>query len=357
MSRAGADASAALRHVRWTTAGLAERAMDVEFHQLELAYAALRIRGAGRRAHLMAALAEQGQHSPVLVVSRSTVPPVRYVLIDGYLRVEALKQLGRDTASALVLPLSEADALCLCHRQETTRRRSALEDGWLIRELVERHGLGVRQVGRELGRTASWVSRRLALVQTLPQAAQAMVLGGQLCAHGAGRYLVPLARANSGYCERLLENLGRATLSTRELERLYVAWRAGAPSERERLVAEPLLYLKAEQAARAPPPDLAGSEEQKLRHDLEVLGAVARRAAGRMGRGGRLRGALPLSFDGVWQTTWEAVRELTHRMEERLHAGLGYAHGDLRAQSEGARDQAHRPCPGGVEEHGQEGPG
>ena len=37
----------------------------------------------------------------------------RYVVIDGYKRIAALEQLGRDTVEAVVWPMSEAEAVLL----------------------------------------------------------------------------------------------------------------------------------------------------------------------------------------------------------------------------------------------------
>ena len=59
--------------------------MEVEFHQLELKYAALRIADPSRQARLVASLCEHGQQQPVLVVREAggTGSIERYVLIDG----------------------------------------------------------------------------------------------------------------------------------------------------------------------------------------------------------------------------------------------------------------------------------
>ena len=67
--------------------------MHLEFHQLELRYKALRVRQRGRDSRLLAALDEQGQQSPVLVVAGSEAR--QYVLIDGYRRVWACSVWGR----------------------------------------------------------------------------------------------------------------------------------------------------------------------------------------------------------------------------------------------------------------------
>ncbi len=95
--------------------------MQLEFHQLELSYQQLRIRSSGQQGRLVASLCEHDQQSPVLVVQKQGERG-RYVLIDGYGRVAALRKLGRDTVQAVVLALDEAAAMCLVHRQQKVRQ-------------------------------------------------------------------------------------------------------------------------------------------------------------------------------------------------------------------------------------------
>jgi ParB/RepB/Spo0J family partition protein len=143
--------------------------MQIELSQLELTYAALRISQPAAQSQLIARLCAVGQQSPVVVVAVDPpAVPERFVLIDGYRRVEALRQLGNDTVEAVVLALPAADALLWHRRQDASRRRTALEDGWLLRELREQHGISGVEIARRLGRSSSWVSRRLSLVDTLP---------------------------------------------------------------------------------------------------------------------------------------------------------------------------------------------
>jgi hypothetical protein len=114
-------------------------------------------------------------------------------------------------------------------------------------------------------------------------------------------------------------------VSARELGRLYVAWRAANAEERERLIEQPLLYLKAEAAVTAA--EEPRSEEQLLRADLEVVGAVSRRASHRLRE--QLSGRLPLMLDGVWQQSRLAVAELEQLMQERSHARSGHEDGGV----------------------------
>lgn len=240
----------------------------IEIRSLDLRYAGLRIAEPIRRARLEATLARQGQQAPVLVVPGTKGG---HVLIDGYARVDALRRLGRDVVQALVLDVGETEALVLRHRLETTGRRTALEEGWLVRTLLDR-GKSAADVAIELAKSESWVSRRLALVRTLPEIAQDAVRGGRIGGHAAEKFLVPLARANAGQCATLVEKLRPIRPTVRQLGRLYVAWRGADNEVRQQIVEHPLLYLKVEDEVREPDEDIAA-----LR-DVEAITAACVRA-------------------------------------------------------------------------------
>ena len=255
--------------------------MEIEWHQLETKYAGLRIADRSRIARLVASLYAHGQQQPVLVV-RAGGPAdavARYVLIDGYARVAALAELQRDSVEATVLALTEAEALLLAFRLERNRARSAIEEAWLLRELLEGHAMAQRALAPVLGRSPSWVSRRLALLAVLPAAAEEAVRAGTVPAYAAMKYLVPLARANTAQCEQLVTQLGRRCVSVRQLARLYAGWRAGTAAQRHAIVARPWLYLDVDeqQEASAAPADPATEREQHLLRDLGVLAAICRR--------------------------------------------------------------------------------
>src|SRR5262249_39633030 len=154
--------------------------------------------------------------------------------------VGALGRLGRDTVTALVLGLSEPAALSYCYRMQGEGRRSALEEGWLVAELIE-HDQTLGQIGGLLGRSASWGSRRLGKARALPDKAAEAVRRGTVPAHAALTSLLSLTRVNKAHCERLCERLGEVRVSSRQLAALYAAWRAGDASLRERIIESPQL--------------------------------------------------------------------------------------------------------------------
>ncbi len=242
--------------------------MDLELHQLDLRYATLRRRDGRRERALLASLSAAGQQVPVVVVKSESG---KFVLVDGYKRVRALQRLHRDTVSAMSWALAEPEALLLARLMRTAEGDSALEQGWLLRELHERFGLVSSELARRFDKSLSWVSRRLSLVSELPESVQELVRKGELSAHAAMKHLVPLARANMAGCLALAAH----GLSSRQVATLCAAWAAGTAESRALILRDPLLVIRAEDEARRPK---ERSPRDKLLGDVAAIAAIARRA-------------------------------------------------------------------------------
>jgi len=303
--------------------------MELEFHQMALRYEGQRILMPGISVRLMASLAAEGQLNPVLVVASQSAAE-GYVLIDGYRRVAALKALRRDTAEAMVLPLDEVGALIFRHCQESAHRHSALEDGWLLRELLETHGMSQAELSRRLQRSESWVSRRLSLVRVLPESVQELVRKGQHCPYAATKYLVPLARAKRTDCEELANNLEGARISVRQMGQLYAQWKCSDKEGRKRLVGNPLLFLKTSGELKNEPIETSGNGIQSLSQDLEIIDAVSNRARRRL-RELKAQQPLPQTVMELWNAARSSYGALAKELEKD-HAGCTNQSGDFGAQ-------------------------
>jgi ParB-like chromosome segregation protein Spo0J len=286
--------------------------MQVELRQLDRRYEGLRTRSAGRERTLLASLAEIGQQAPLIVVRDAAT----LVVVDGYKRVRALDRLGHDVAEALEWALTEPEALLLDRALRTGEATSALEQGWLVRELSQRFGLSLEELARRFDRTRSWVSRRLALVGQLPASVQEHVRVGSIGAHAAMKYLVPLARANEADCVRLADAVAPLRLSNRHIGELYATYLAGTAATRELLLRAPRIVLdaRAEVAARGEAP------VDKLLDDLHIVTAVARRAHARLA-GGAIDGAGDDARENVRLGCAQAHDEV-ERLKRRCHREL-----------------------------------
>jgi ParB/RepB/Spo0J family partition protein len=290
----------------------------------------------------LASLADGGQQTPIVVVPAEGQAD-RYVVIDGYKRIAALEQLGRDTAEAVVWPMSEATAVLLDRSLRLSEHETALEVGWLLAELEQRFGYGLDELARRFDRSVSWVSRRLALVEVLPQAIQQQVREGKILAQVALKFLVPVARQCLEDCQRMAAIFAQHHCDTREASQLYAAWRKGSPAIRKRILDDPELFFKAQRQAQEKAPAGTGAE---LLRDLEMMAAIANRAHR------RLAGAAATELDHQQR---EAARYQIDRIQNQLrridetirpekkHVEPSAAHhdsGTARAESEQARDSA-----------------
>jgi ParB/RepB/Spo0J family partition protein len=253
--------------------------MQLEFHQLDRRWEHLRVRHPQRQRRLLASLAESGQQTSIVVVAVAGETD-RYLVIDGYQRVAALQQLGRDTVEAVVWPMSDAEALLLDRSLRISAPESALEQGWLLQELEQRFGYGLEELARRFDRSVSWVSRRLALVELLPEAIQQQVREGKISAHIAMKYLVPMARTELEDCQRMAVIFSQYHCDSRQAGQLYAAWRDGSAAVRKRILETPDLFLKAQQQsqAKATAPDVP-----ELFRDLEMVVGILNRAQRRLG--------------------------------------------------------------------------
>lgn len=256
--------------------------MDLEFHQLELRYERLRVIRPEQERRLLASLAEVGQQVPMVVVPEAEGS--RFIVIDGYQRVRSLRRLGRDTVGAGCWPGEEAEALIVTRLMQRAEPESALEQSWLLAELQGRFGFSREDLARRFGHSVSWISRRLALSQELPDSIQQQVRRGGMVAHAAAKYLVPLARANRTACLELVEAVGSARLSSRDWGILYTAYQTGNWVTRQRLLGDPLVFLQSYRETQAAP-TVEPVPGDSLLTDLEVLSSTARRADRRLRRG------------------------------------------------------------------------
>lgn len=328
--------------------------MQLELHQLERRWEHLRVRHPARQRRLLASLAETGQQTPIVVVAAAGQPE-RYLVIDGYKRIAALAQLGRDTVEATVWAMSAAEALLLDRSLRFSEHETALEQGWLLTEMEERFGYSLDELARRLDRSPSWVSRRLALVELLPEGIQQQVREGQITAHVAMKYLVPVARISLEDCQRMAAAFAQHRTNARQAGQLYTAWRSGSAAIRKRILDDPALFFKTQRAAA---PKATAAPAAELVRDLEMASAIVNRAMR------RLAGAAALEIDPPQRA---AARQQIERLqnqlgrlagrippEQEIHVESNATHHDSGTAHAGSQSTGDRPAtecvaPGGAQ--------
>lgn len=300
----------------------------LEFHQLDRRLEHLRVRHPARHRRLLASLAESGQQVPIIVIAEAGG---RYLVIDGYQRIAALQQLGRDTVNAVVWNMSEAEALVLARSSRINGEpETALEQGWLLAQMEKELGYSIEALARRFDKSPTWIARRLALVETLPETVQQQVREGKIAPQIAMRYLAPVARVSAEQCLRMAQVFAQQHWTTRQAAAFYNAWRGAKGLARERILAQPGLFLKAQQQPSPPPaPTLEG--------ELNKIIAIAQRALQQL--------ELPPANSQTIRLKIHQAIALLNRIEEQTtnHAEPGATHNDSGTARQGnqqARDRA-----------------
>jgi ParB family transcriptional regulator, chromosome partitioning protein len=315
--------------------------MQLEFHQLERRWEHLRVRDPQRQRRLLASLADSGQQVPIVVVAAEGSTDL-YVVIDGYKRIAALEQLGRDTVEAVVWPMSEAAAVLLDRSLRLSEHETALEVGWLLAEMEQRFGYSLEELARRFDRSVSWVSRRLALAELLPEAIQQQVREGKIAAQVAMKFLVPVARQSLEACQRMAAVFAAHHCDTREAGQLYGAWRRGSAAIRKRILDDPALFFKTQRQEKVP----VGPAAELVR-DLEMVTAIVHGAYRRIA--GAEAAELDSSQRDATRRQINRIKKQLQRMEEKLlpeqapHVEPSTTHHDTGAAHAGngeARDRA-----------------
>lgn len=249
--------------------------MEVDLGSLDLRYAHTRVAKPKLLDMLTTSIERYGQITPVFTIAEKG----HFVLIDGYVRAAAIKRLGQDTIIADIHEIPEQGALFRLLGESGQRQWEAVEQAWIIRDLKERFGCSLREIARGIGYDTSWVSRRLSLIDGLPDEVLRSVCTGHVSTYAATRILVPLARANRDHAEKLVAHLAHTHLSTRELSELFKHYEASNKQVRERMISDPSLFIKVRRSRedKTCTKVLQGGPEGAWIKDWEIIRAVARR--------------------------------------------------------------------------------
>ena len=246
------------------------RIIEANLEALELKYGRLSVRQPAAEKRLLASLGEGGQQSPVIAVAVDG----RYVVIDGHKRVRALEKLKADVVKVAVWEPGEAEALATSYQMSAQGGRNAFEEGWLVAELHRGWGWSLGQVGERLVRSKSWASRRLALVEALPDWVAEEVASGRIGAHAAANFLVPLTRGNGEAGLALAEKVRGLGLTNRQMGELYASYRSAGAATRRKIVEDPMLFLRARTAARLGDAEF-GEKAGRCVRNMELVGSVS----------------------------------------------------------------------------------
>jgi len=258
---------------------------EAEWHCLEMSYHHLRQRTPKAQQRLMLSIHTHGLLAPITVVAAASLAAnaaARWIVIDGYLRIQAARALGKDKIAVQVCALSADEALLAAYKMNQSRPWEPLEEARLLQEMATHHAYSQTQLAQKLGKSETWVSHRLQLLTELPEFVAQAVSEGALTGWSASRVLIPFARANSRHAEQFVDYLRRHPQhSSREIQGFYEQYMRSRTKARENMIAKPALFLKVQAATtvsssskKSAPSFPEQTWEQRLTRVIQELNAL-----------------------------------------------------------------------------------
>jgi ParB family transcriptional regulator, chromosome partitioning protein len=217
--------------------------INLEWHQLELRYQSMRIHTPRSIQILMLSIHTNGLLVPITVVP-SDIPDRPWVVIDGYLRILALKALGQDLVSANVWQMDAANALLYTWKHNKSRYWDVFEEANLLQELLVTHEYSQANLAQQFGKSASWVGYRLQFLTYLPDFIKEAICHGNVSSWVSSRILIPFARANSSHAEQFVDYLITKPHTSREIRAFYEQYLRSNKAVRAELVLNPSIFFK-----------------------------------------------------------------------------------------------------------------
>lgn len=155
---------------------------------------------------IKASLKDDGQWNPIIV--KPSDDKKGYDLIAGHTRFQAVKELGWKEIEATVKDLSDEDADVLSLKTNLMRKTmNEVEEGKVLQRYINRYGLSQEEMGKKLGKSPDWVSKRLSLVMKVSKYVTALLLKGKLTAWQAARIASIESEAEQNeFADYLVEN-------------------------------------------------------------------------------------------------------------------------------------------------------
>ncbi len=253
---------------------------EVEISSLDLRYENYRVRDLRIEKKLLVEISERGIDEPVLGVAC----PSGLTLLDGFKRYRCALKLHLHVVPYVSAGEDEVSGIVSVLKSPTQKRLGVIEEARFVRELQNRHGMGLNEIADALSRSRSWVSMRMNLLEGMSKAVRTKIFNGFFPAYSYMYILRRFMRMNEldpGEVEKLVLAVSGRNLSLREIEQLAHGYFRG-PDVLRREIAEGNLSLSLEQIRKVPASADGCTEfERILLGDIERLQKYMQRVMGK----------------------------------------------------------------------------
>lgn len=208
---------------------MGDQIQEISIGDFDLSLGEMRIMNMSRTQQVEKSLQLHGQLQPV--VARVHAGGIQ--LIDGFKRVYAAEALLMETLQCRLLEIDEDQAkVLLLSYNWSTQSLVPYEEALVLQDLLKSHGVDQRRLSQLTGKSPSWVSRRLSLIDRLDEEISAEIRMGVLSSSHA-RALMRLPRGNQVTVAGVIS---KNRLTSRQANCLVDVFLAAADEQTEDLI-------------------------------------------------------------------------------------------------------------------------
>jgi ParB family chromosome partitioning protein len=191
---------------------------EIHIGEFDLSLGQMRVMNMGRILQVEKSMRLHGQLQPVV----ARVHEGGIQLIDGFKRVYASETLMLDSLQCRLLEIDQDQAkVLLLSYNWSSRSLEPYEEALVLQDLLENHDMDQRHLSRLTGKSTSWVSRRLSLVDKLDDEIAAEIRMGVLTSSHA-RALMRLPRGNQLAIARVIQSYSLTSRQSNQLVDAYL---------------------------------------------------------------------------------------------------------------------------------------
>jgi len=222
---------------------------------------------------LLTSILEQGIKEPLRCIEE---PGGEFILLDGFKRLRAAKKLGLKLVPVASLGEDAACGILQFIRSSAGPGLSVFEQAALVDELNRSYGMGVREIARQLDKSAGWVAMRLGLVESMSPVVKEEIISGRFPVRSYMYTLRMFTRVNTVKdVSAFVKAVSGKGLSIREIDMLAGGYFKGNAELREQIL-EGNIDWTLRQMKREEPAALDVTEDKTLK-DLKLLEGCIRR--------------------------------------------------------------------------------
>jgi DNA-binding Lrp family transcriptional regulator len=252
----------------------------VEITSLDLRYEGYRMKNPRIEGEILGSISEKGICDPLEGVDKKGIR----ILLNGFKRYRSAKKLGIGIVPYRSIGTDEAEGIIQLIRISNAKGLSILEQSSLIDDLKKVQGMSIREISEKVGRSKSWVSVRIGIIEEMSELIRGKIFSGKFPVYSymyTLRQFMRINRSKKEECDEFVKVVSGKGLSLRDIEQLAQGYFRGTEVFREQIRSGNIGWCLGRMRKVTHYPDECNEHERVMLRDLEIMQRYMQRVMNR----------------------------------------------------------------------------